>query len=137
MRLPPPFRSSACLQRLSTLLTHQPLAGFTLGCCTCLCCLLDHPGSQTIHLLLNASLSVQALYCSFLFPRLAQTVFPGIFPDLTRYQAEADQASVNQGHQPWKLSATMVAGALAASLLNWSPNSHAMRNELLTYSKQG
>ena len=54
---------------------------------------------------------------------LAQTVFPGIFPDLTRYQAEGDQASVNQGHQPWKLSATMVSGALAASLLKWSPNS--------------
>ena len=54
---------------------------------------------------------------------LAQTVFPGIFPDLTRYQAEIDQAGVNQGHEPWKLSATMVAGALAANLLNWSPNS--------------
>ena len=54
---------------------------------------------------------------------LVQTVFPGIFPDLTRYQAEADQAQVNQGHQPWKLSATMVAGALAVSLLNWSPSS--------------
>ena len=53
MRLPPPFRSSACLQRLSTLLTHQPLAGFTLGCCTGLCCLLDHPGSQTIQLLID------------------------------------------------------------------------------------
>src|SRR4029077_11579424 len=35
---------------------------------------------------------------------LVQTVFPGIFPDLTRYQAEADQAQVNQGKQPWKLS---------------------------------
>jgi hypothetical protein len=54
---------------------------------------------------------------------LVQTVFPGIFPDLTRYQAEADQASVNQGHQPWKLSATMVANVLAVSLLNWSPSS--------------
>jgi hypothetical protein len=54
---------------------------------------------------------------------LKQTVFPGIFPDLTRYQAEADQASANQGHQPWKLSATMVASALAASMLNWSANS--------------
>ena len=54
---------------------------------------------------------------------LVQTVFPGIFPDLTRYQAEADQVQVNQGHQPWKLSATMVAGALAVSLLNWSPSS--------------
>ncbi|MGZ3618216.1 MAG: hypothetical protein ACXWOL_16195, partial [Ktedonobacteraceae bacterium] len=54
---------------------------------------------------------------------LVQTVFPGIFPDLTRYQAETDQASVNQGHQPWKLSATMVAGSLASSLLAWSTSS--------------
>jgi Immunoglobulin-like domain of bacterial spore germination len=54
---------------------------------------------------------------------LSQTAFPGIFPDLTRYQAEADQASVNQGHQPWKLSATQVSNFLAVSLLNWSTNS--------------
>jgi hypothetical protein len=54
---------------------------------------------------------------------LAQIAFPGIFPDLTRYSAEDDQAQVNQGNQPWKLSATMVANALAGSLLNWSPNS--------------
>ena len=53
---------------------------------------------------------------------LVQTVFPGLFPDLTRYQAEADQIQVDQGHQPWKLSATMTAAALAAGLLNWSPN---------------
>jgi hypothetical protein len=53
--------------------------------------------------------------------------FPGIFPDLTRYQAEAAQAQVNQGHQPWKLSATLTAQALAASqsLLKWNPNSPA------------
>jgi len=55
--------------------------------------------------------------------KMVQTVFPGIFPDLTRYQAESDQASVNQGHQPWKLSATQVAATLAVSLLNWSPSS--------------
>jgi hypothetical protein len=54
---------------------------------------------------------------------LVQTVFPGMFPDITRYQAEADQVQVNGGHQPWKLSATQVATALAVSLLNWSPNS--------------
>ena len=54
---------------------------------------------------------------------LAQIAFPGIFPDLTRYSAEDDQVQVNQGNQPWKLSATMVANALAGSLLNWSPNS--------------
>ena len=29
--------------------------------------------------------------------KMMQTVFPGIFPDLTRYQAEADQASVDPG----------------------------------------
>lgn len=54
---------------------------------------------------------------------LVQTVFPGIFPDLTRYQAEADQAAVNQGHQPWKLDAEMVARALAVSLLKWPTSS--------------
>jgi hypothetical protein len=54
--------------------------------------------------------------------KMVQTVFPGFFPDMTRYQAEADQASVNQGHQPWKLSAMEVATSLAASQLNWPPN---------------
>jgi hypothetical protein len=53
---------------------------------------------------------------------LVQTVFSGMFPDLTRYQAEADQMQVNQGHQAWKLSATQVATALAVNLLNWSSN---------------
>jgi hypothetical protein len=42
---------------------------------------------------------------------------------LTRYSAEDDQAQVNQGNQPWKLNATMVANTLAGSLLNWSQNS--------------
>ena len=55
--------------------------------------------------------------------KMVQTVFPGIFPDLTRYQAEADQASVKAGHQPWKLSATQVATSLAVSQLNWSLSS--------------
>lgn len=54
---------------------------------------------------------------------LVQTVFPGMFPDMTRYQAEADQMQVNQGHQAWKLSATGVATALAVNLLNWSSDS--------------
>src|SRR6266704_1311047 len=31
--------------------------------------------------------------------------FPGIYPDLTRFQAEKDQAQVNQGQDSWKLSA--------------------------------
>lgn len=56
---------------------------------------------------------------------LVQIVFPGIFPDITRYQAEADQAAVNQGQQPWKLSAISTAQAFGASLLKWSPNAPA------------
>lgn len=51
---------------------------------------------------------------------LVQVAFPGIFPDLTRYQAEADQASVNQGHQPWKNDPAQVASALAKQFLPWT-----------------
>ncbi len=53
---------------------------------------------------------------------LVPVSFPGIFPDLTRYQAENDQAQVNQGHDPWKLNAAQVANHMAADkqLLNWS-----------------
>jgi len=51
-----------------------------------------------------------------------QVVFPGLFPDMTRYQAEADQQRVNAGQQPWKLDAALTAQALAASLLKWDPN---------------
>jgi hypothetical protein len=53
---------------------------------------------------------------------LVPVAFPGIFPDLTRYQAEADQRQVDQGHQPWKREAKMTANALAATMLKWSPN---------------
>jgi hypothetical protein len=58
---------------------------------------------------------------------LVPVTFPGIFPDLTRYQAEAAQQQVNQGQQPWRLSATQTAQALAANqnLLKWSPNAPA------------
>jgi hypothetical protein len=56
---------------------------------------------------------------------LVRVAFPGIFPDLTRYQAEADQQQVNKGHDPWKLSAVQTAQALAASLLKWPANSPA------------
>ena len=50
--------------------------------------------------------------------------FPGIYPDLTRFQAEKDQAQVNQGQNPWELSAAMVANHMAADphLLNWPGN---------------
>lgn len=50
---------------------------------------------------------------------LVQTAFPGLFPDLTRYQAEADQAQVNQGHQPWKMDPQAVAKAMATSFFDW------------------
>ena len=52
---------------------------------------------------------------------LVPVSFPGIFPDLTRYQAEEDQVQVNQRKDVWKLNATEVARQLAteAHLLNW------------------
>lgn len=56
---------------------------------------------------------------------LVQVSFPGIFPDLTRYQAESDQAQVNRGNQPWKLGATATAQAFGASLLHWNANASA------------
>jgi hypothetical protein len=51
---------------------------------------------------------------------LVQVTFPGIFPDLTRYQAEEDQISVTQGHQPWKNDPSQVARSLAMQFLQWS-----------------
>jgi Immunoglobulin-like domain of bacterial spore germination len=78
----------------------------------------------------NAAL-VQDLFREFKWSDGAGTLvpvtFPGIFPDLTRYQAEAAQQEVNQGHQPWRLSATQTAQALATStnLLKWNANSPA------------
>ena len=50
---------------------------------------------------------------------LSQVAFPGIFPDLTRYQAEADQTSVNQGHDSWKNDPVQVAKALEARFFGW------------------
>ena len=52
---------------------------------------------------------------------LVPVSFPGIFPHLTRYEAERDQQLVNQGKLPF-LSATQVANMLATKLLNWSVN---------------
>jgi len=55
---------------------------------------------------------------------LVQTTFPGIYPDLTRYQAETDQAMVNQGQDFWKTTVTQVASHLAMDLLKW-PSANA------------
>jgi hypothetical protein len=48
-----------------------------------------------------------------------QVAFPGIFPDLTRYQAEADQSSVNMGYGTWKNDPVQVAKALEARFFGW------------------
>ena len=49
-----------------------------------------------------------------------QVAFPGLYPDLTRYQAEQDQRSVNAGQDTWKYDAAQVARNLAVKLLTWS-----------------
>lgn len=51
---------------------------------------------------------------------LVQTAFPGLFPDLTRYQAEADQARINQGQDSWKNDPAQVAGRLTKQLFQWN-----------------
>ncbi|HLJ35660.1 MAG TPA: hypothetical protein VKU38_18540 [Ktedonobacteraceae bacterium] len=56
---------------------------------------------------------------------LVQVSFPGIYPDLTRYQAEIDQGRVNQGQDSWKVNAAQVALNLAEHLLGWSANAAA------------
>ncbi len=72
----------------------------------------------------NADLT-QDLFREFKWSDGAKTFvpvsFPGMYPDLTRYQAENDQAQVNQGKDPWKLNASQVANHMAADpdLLNW------------------
>ncbi|HJT56698.1 MAG TPA: hypothetical protein VJ761_09400 [Ktedonobacteraceae bacterium] len=48
-----------------------------------------------------------------------QVAFPGIFPDLTRWQAEVDQLAVNQGKDTWKNDPAQVAKALASKFFGW------------------
>ena len=62
------------------------------------------------------------LFREFNTGSFAPVSFPGFFPDLTRYQAELDQAQVNSGQDSWKLSATQVAShfAIDPALLNWN-----------------
>lgn len=49
-----------------------------------------------------------------------QVAFPGIYPDLTRYQAEADQALVNKGQDTWKNDPAQVAKKLAVQFFQWN-----------------
>jgi hypothetical protein len=55
---------------------------------------------------------------------LGQIAFPGLYPDLTRYQAEFVQGEVNtgQGLQQWRLSAVTTAQNFAEFVLGWDPN---------------
>ena len=54
---------------------------------------------------------------------LIQVAFPGIYPDLTRYQAEFEQGQINtgQGYQQWRLSALTTAQYFAEFVLMWDP----------------
>ena len=54
-----------------------------------------------------------------------QVASPNLFPDLTHWQAEPDQAKVNAGQEPWKLDAAKTAVQFANSLLKWSPEAQA------------
>ncbi len=51
--------------------------------------------------------------------------FPGLYPDLTRYEAESDQQKVNSGQQTWQLDAVQVANRFAYTYLQWSLSSPA------------
>jgi hypothetical protein len=50
---------------------------------------------------------------------MTQVAFPGFFPEMTRYQAEMAQASVNAGHDTWKNDPVAVAEALEVQFLKW------------------
>jgi len=53
---------------------------------------------------------------------LVQVVFQGIFPDLTRFQAEFEQRQVNQGqgYQQWRLDVVESAQTFVHTFLNWA-----------------
>src|SRR5713226_2011926 len=55
---------------------------------------------------------------------LTQVAFQGLYPDLTRSQAEFEQQEVNtgQGLQQWRLSAVTTAQNFAEFVLLWDPN---------------
>jgi hypothetical protein len=63
-----------------------------------------------------------------------QVVFPGIYPDMTHYQAEQDQVGVNAGRNTNRTSGFPVVSALALRLCHWTQTS----DKTLTYdSRQG
>ncbi len=51
--------------------------------------------------------------------KFVQVAFPGIYPDLTRYQAVQDQRLVNEGQGTWKNDPQAVAKAMAKQFFGW------------------
>jgi hypothetical protein len=54
---------------------------------------------------------------------LVRTAFPGFYPDLTRYQAEADQVGITHAGQSWKLDAIATVKHFMVALLKFPANS--------------
>ncbi len=54
-----------------------------------------------------------------------QVAFPGIFPDLTRSEAEQDQFQVTMGKDTWKNDPKQVAQRLAVKFFKWAANAPA------------
>jgi hypothetical protein len=50
---------------------------------------------------------------------LVQVAFPGLYPDLTGYQAEADQIRINGGQDRWKNDPQQVAKAMVRQFFQW------------------
>ena len=48
-----------------------------------------------------------------------QVAFPGMFPDMTRWQAEAVQTYVNAGQGAWRNDAVLVTKTMVAQFFNW------------------
>lgn len=75
----------------------------------------------------------------------AQILFPGIFPDMTHYQAEHNQAAVNAitvqatatptASSPWQDSAFQVVSRMAQSIFHW-PSAN-IKNSVVTYNTPG
>lgn len=61
-----------------------------------------------------------------------QVMFPGIYPDMTYYQAEQDQAAVNAGRDTWKTSGFPILDSLALRLCHWPKTS----DKTLTYDSR-
>jgi hypothetical protein len=75
----------------------------------------------------------------------SQILFPGIFPDMTHYQAEQDQANVNvqlaqttatptAQHSTWQTSAFGVVNRMAQDLFDWSTGSG--NDSTITYNSR-